>query len=247
MNNLAVLLNEMGVWHESIPLLKEVLRVGQIIQFNATESAVTVSNLGFALYMSGDLESADRLIAEQAGIYAKSLGDDNPATDRLLGLAVRIWCERNRLEEAVTRGREVVARRRKIYAPGHPLTGNALLDLGRALALQDKYGEAEQMESEALTIYKKSSSQSEYYPGWAEHWRGVALLGLSRWSDAESMLISAEQKLRTTPMTPPRHYREVLRNLAKLYEKWNKPAEAEKWRAALAKYPEVASLPRAVK
>ncbi len=243
MNGIGVLLNEAGVWHESIPMFKEVLRLHNeelkahpVSKYGASLPAVVSANLAVALYMSGDQASAERLVAEQEPISAKLFGKDNPFTDQFRSVSVRLLCEQNRLEEAIVKGREVLARRRKIYAPEHPLTGNALLDLGRALTLQGEFVEGEQMESQALAIYKKSPSQSEYYPAWAEQWRGAALTGLSRWSEAEAMLVSAEQKLRTVPMTPPRHYRESLKSLVKLYEAWNKPAEAAKWQGVLAKY-----------
>ncbi len=243
MNNLGALLNDMGLWNESISLCKEVLKIHkeeleihQVSPVGATSAAVTSVNLTAAFYMSGEQSLADRLASDQEVISSKLFGNDSPVTDQFRGLAVRIWCEQNRLEEAITRGREVVARRRKIYAPDHPLTANALLDLGRALALQGEFAEAELLEAEALTIYEKSPTQSEYFNGWAENWRGVALVGLNRWTDAEPLLISAEQRLRTNPMTPPRHYREALQNLATLYDAWNKPSEAMKWHSAVRKF-----------
>jgi serine/threonine protein kinase/tetratricopeptide (TPR) repeat protein len=231
MNNLAVLLLEMGNPQAAIPILSEVVKVRQMGSPMLLESAMTVANLASAHYQAGNLTEANRLITDE--LASGKLAPEIAETDRLAGLALRIWVDQGRLDEAIQRGREVVIRRRMLYSEVHHMTGAALLDLGRALALKGEYKEAEPILKEASEILRRITKHFGHFPAWSDCWRGVCLAGLKRYKEAEDLLLLAEGGLRMHPSTPPRHYRQAVEQLVLLYESSGRPAEAGKWRKEL--------------
>jgi non-specific serine/threonine protein kinase/serine/threonine-protein kinase len=231
MNNLASLLVEMGDPQAAIPLLGEVVQVRRTRSTVLLELTMNVYNLALAHYLAGNLIEADRLITEE--LASHRLAPEIPETDRLAGMSVRIWVDQGRLDEAIQRGREVLNRRRALYSEGHHLTGWALLDLGRALALKGEYREAEPILKEASDIFRRVTKHVDHFEAWSKCWRGVCLAGLKRYKEAETLLLQAEEGLRMHPSTPPRYYRQAVEQLVLFYENSGRAAEAGRWRKEL--------------
>jgi serine/threonine protein kinase/tetratricopeptide (TPR) repeat protein len=116
--------------------------------------------------------------------------------------------------------------------------GQALGPLGNNLVMQKKYTDAEPILREALAILEKRE------PG---HWRrftvksqlGAALLGQEKYPDAEPLLLQGHEGLKQREEKIPKESKgqltEAVERLVQLYDAWDKPEEAEKWRAKLPK------------
>ena len=230
MNNLAVQLNSMGRFEEAASLSRAVVAVHRKNPSSPSELVTSVYNLANTLYRAGELKEADGLVAEFADWADRTLGPDSPPADHMSGIAVAIGVDVGRLDEAITRGQDLLARRRKNYRAGPYLIGTLLSELGRARSLQGKFGEAERDLDEACTILRNAPGQHAHAAHWAQCWRGACLTGLKRYAEAEPLLVEAEEGLRTAPGVPARHYRQAVEQLVKLYDAWGKPREAAKWR-----------------
>jgi tetratricopeptide (TPR) repeat protein/tRNA A-37 threonylcarbamoyl transferase component Bud32 len=232
MNNLAYTLGKLGKFSEAIPLLREAVEARKAA---GPESELTVScaNLVNCLYSVGQLEEADRLTQQSLERATTRFGPDHQLTDALRWYQVRVWLDQGHVERAVALGREAIVTRRRIYPAGHPVIAPALTDLGHGLVLLKRFDEAEAPLSESVSIFAGSQPSFPHYPAWCKCWYGASLAGQHRYAKAEPHLLAAEKGLREARSTPPRHYRQAVEQLVKLYEAWGKPEEAARWRTEL--------------
>ncbi len=232
MGNLANALVTRGEWTEAIPLFREQLHAYRKTAFE-TEIALGASSLAGVLHVTGDLLEADRVLQEAVERAALRLGSEDLQTDRLRALQMRVWIEQGRLEQAVSIGRDVLVRRRRAMPAGHVAIGATLMDLGHGLARQGRFDEAETALDEALKLFAKTTTSQPHYVAWTECWLGASRAGLHRYSDAEPHLLAAEVALRTSTSAPHRYHRQAVEQLTKLYEAWNQPDQAARWRKEL--------------
>ena len=112
----------------------------------------------------------------------------------------------------------------------------ALSSLGRNRLNQKKFVEAEEPLSECLELRSKSDPA-----GWrrfnVESLLGGSLLGQGRFDEAEPYLISGYQGMKAREAEIDAQFVGLLADagarLVELYERWDKPAEAARWRDAV--------------
>jgi tetratricopeptide (TPR) repeat protein/tRNA A-37 threonylcarbamoyl transferase component Bud32 len=233
MNNLANNLVKYGEFLEAIPLFREAVK-GREVAGPETELAISCGNLVTCLYMVGQLEEADRLVRKSLERATTRLGPTHQWTDSLRWHQIRVWIDQGHIERAVALGREALGARRRIYPAGHPIIASALTDFGRGLVLLTRFDEAEAALSESVSIFARSPHVlAPHFPAWSECWYGASLAGQRRYVEAGPHLLAAEKGLREARSTPPRHYRQAVEQLVKLYDAWGKPDEAARWRTKL--------------
>jgi tetratricopeptide (TPR) repeat protein len=198
---------------------------------------VVASDLGFLQYVRGDLNESERLLDECVALSRRLNGTDHHETDRLRGLRLRVRLDRGQVAGALTEAAEILALRTGLYTGEHFMTANILLDLGWAQELSGKSKEAEASLAKALKIYAVAPPQSPYFVGWAEYWYARTLTTLNRHAQAEHHFIAAEERLRASPMTPARHYRQAVEKLVQFYDAGDKREKAAEWRKRLADLP----------
>jgi hypothetical protein len=118
-----------------------------------------------------------------------------------------------------------------------PRLANALAQSGLTLLQIKAFADAEPHLRECLTIREKT--QPDVWNTFnTRSMLGGALLGRKRYAEAEPLLVSGYDgmKRRAASIPPPGRDRltEALERLVRLYESWDKPLEAARWRATLA-------------
>jgi tetratricopeptide (TPR) repeat protein len=221
-----------GQLAEAIPLLREAIELFRAAR-PETEFAIQCANLGNCLDMVGQLEEADRLLRESLERATERLRPDHQDTDWLRWFQARVWIDQGEVERAVALGREALVLRKRIYPVGHHMIAAALMDLGRGFVLLGEFAEAEAVLAESLSSFAKSSPFLPHYRAWAECWYGASLAGRRRYAAAEPHLLAAEKGLREARTTPPRHYRQAVEQLIKLYESSGRSEQATRWRKEL--------------
>ncbi len=232
MNNLAYELMNNGDWVPAISLARELLDSAD--ERAETENASTASILALSLYLNGDMEKADRVLRRAVDRATVRVGARNVRTLALRGLQVRVGIDLGRAESAVALGRDVLSEKRAVYSGDHPLVALSLADLGRGLVSLGKFAEAEPLLAEGRAMFAKAPPSLKYFPIWTECWHGASLAGLRRHAEAEPILLAAERKLRGSTLAPRRCHRDAVEQLVKLYEGWDRPEQAAKWRGELA-------------
>jgi tetratricopeptide (TPR) repeat protein len=104
-------------------------------------------------------------------------------------------------------------------------TGVTLLDLGRV-------NEAEGSLRECLALRERIHAANHPSIMMARNTLGAVLVEQGRCAEAEPLLVSSWEVLRVSGATP-QVQRDCLARLVRLYERWNRPEEAERYRALL--------------
>ena len=120
-----------------------------------------------------------------------------------------------------------------------------LTGLGSNLLQQDKLADAEPFLQESLAIRRKL--QPEVWTTFnTQSLLGAALLGQQKYADAEPHLVQGYEGMKKSEKDlghkhhgPPTRQRltEALERLVQLYDAWDKPVDAAKWRKELAAVP----------
>jgi hypothetical protein len=112
----------------------------------------------------------------------------------------------------------------------------ALFDLGFNLLQQRKYADAEAVLRECLTILQSKNADMWQTFG-TRSLLGQSLLGEKKYAAAEPLLLQGYEGMKQRQEAIPRQakiqLKKALEGLVQLYENWNRPAEAAKWRNLL--------------
>jgi tRNA A-37 threonylcarbamoyl transferase component Bud32/tetratricopeptide (TPR) repeat protein len=234
MNNVAVILLHQGDWKQASELLREAVTI-QEPKGMGLDHFPMAANLGHCLYFLGDLDTAEDILTRYADRAARQFGPDHAVSRHIRSYQARVWVENGKADRAVGSLEELIAARSKQAPEGDWRTASYLVDLGRArLAWGGPPDRAVVALEKACQMYRASPPPpNAYYPPWADACHGMALLALGKYDKAEPLLLDAEQRLRGMAVCPRRHYRQTVESLVTLYERWDRPAEAAKWRREL--------------
>jgi tetratricopeptide (TPR) repeat protein len=140
------------------------------------------------------------------------------------------------LEEAAANFRDLIARRKAAKQYTHFRTAIALNNLGVCLESLDRVYEAEHEFDAALTMLEKCRVPKR-------HWlttvcrkrRAIVHTKQKRYPEAESTLQDCIAIFESTKGDQGMRIRKALETMAKLYDAWGKPKQAEQARARIAR------------
>jgi serine/threonine protein kinase len=176
---------------------------------------------------------ADEILHEAEAIFRKTL---RPTSlwlgDNLRNQAISLY-QRQEYAEALSKTIEA----QKIYLEGfgthYDHYPTVLIIQGLSLAKTGKPQEGEGVLREALDIRTRSLPKGHYWIASASSALGECLTIERRYAEAEPLLLQGHDGLNTA--LGPDHYstKEALKRIVALYEGWNKPALAARYRAAV--------------
>jgi tetratricopeptide (TPR) repeat protein len=162
------------------------------------------------------------------------LKDDHPLKPYVINNYATALRMQGRLQEAEPIFSEALALRRRFLPENHPNTLDSLHVLATLLQQLGKSAEAEPVFSELHRRVALASippgRKALYISG-----HGLCLVKLGRYSDAEQPLLDAYRQLNDTGQKEHPAYRAVVRSLAEVFSHTNRPDDAAKLRAELAK------------
>ncbi|HZL87205.1 MAG TPA: tetratricopeptide repeat protein [Pirellulaceae bacterium] len=140
--------------------------------------------------------------------------------------------------EATALAAEQVQAARQQFPADSPQLATALADTAKALLDAKVYADAESLLREILSFREKTAATF-----WATHHTqsllGAALLGQEKYAAAEPPLLQGYAGLREREAAIPSEVKsypiQALERLVQLYDAWDKPDEAAKWRKELEK------------
>jgi serine/threonine protein kinase/tetratricopeptide (TPR) repeat protein len=140
--------------------------------------------------------------------------------------------------EAAPPAREALAAARKTLPAHSPKLAAALAQCGSVALHLREWAEAEALLRECLAI-RRANNPDSWTTFNAQSLLGGALLGQQKYAEAEPLLVQGYTGLKKHETTIPGSARgnlvEALQRLVQLYDAWDKPAEAAKWRTELEK------------
>jgi hypothetical protein len=132
--------------------------------------------------------------------------------------------------------REVVEQSRKELGPEDVRTVGAMAQLSLNLLKQQKWADAEPLLRDILAIREKKLP-GQWPTANAKSLLGGALLGQKKYAEAEPLLLAGYEglaaKAKEIPPQGKNNVPDAAARLVRLYEEWNKPDEAAKWRKEL--------------
>ncbi|MEQ8844054.1 MAG: tetratricopeptide repeat protein [Phycisphaerales bacterium] len=232
LRQLAEIHHEREAWDEEEAVLREA--EGVLLDAYGPDDArlaTVLRSRGQLATARGDTEQAIELL-ERALTLDERMGGRTTyvaATQARLAIAVRDAGDFDRAEALL---QESLRTYRMRYGSEHQYVARTLRLIGDVrLSAGDVDGALAAL-GEMIRIYRVALP--------SDHWEiangdvdfGRALAADGRYTDAEPMLLKAEQALTQTEMT--RATRRAQRALAEMYEAWGRPEDAARWRAAAA-------------
>ena len=232
--DLAMLYWSMKKLDQSIPLLEETLKRRRPDSTPTTPSRWPCRPTSASTTATpGDSPTPFRCSKKSTGRATRTPNGSWVVGNALLTAYVRT----GKTTEATALATEQVRAAREQFPADSPWLGVALADTGKALLDAKAYDAAEPLLRESLSLGEKLGPDA-----WDTHHArsllGGVLLGQQKYAAAEPLLLDGYEGLRRTQAGIVRHIKDMMLRdargrLVQLYDAWDKPDEAAKWRKDL--------------
>ena len=238
MNNLALAYAAAGQYDRLVPFCEQAVNAQQ--SRLGEENLVTLTwmnNLAHVYERVGQRQRAIPIYERVVKARRAKLGDGHPETLIAQKDLAASYLDAGRYQDGRTMSRNLVEAVRRAQPRDDPLYCESLAALGSCLSHQQEHADALSVLREGLSIIEKIQPDDWTTPSYRSL-LGEALVRQKSFAAAENLLLSSERELaERSSRIPPHQRQEILRRavdrLVELYELWDKPAEAEKWRKRL--------------
>jgi serine/threonine protein kinase/tetratricopeptide (TPR) repeat protein len=234
-NNLAETYRMAGRTAQAIAQNEATLKISEAkLGPDHFETLVTRNNLGLAYRDAGRLSEALGLFQGALRRLEIRPGGAHPLTLECRNNLAAAYESLGHYREAEELERGTLARHRKGVKAGSPVLAPDLSALARNLLCQERWSDAEPLLRECVAILKKAAPD-DWSLSDSLSMLGESLLGLRRYAEAESALVTGYEGMvlreAQIPAAQRSHLREAAERVVRLYESWNKPQEVAAWKA----------------
>ncbi|HLT90185.1 MAG TPA: tetratricopeptide repeat protein [Woeseiaceae bacterium] len=235
LQNLAVVLREQGRFDEAEAMFRQALELARRV-FGDDHDVVAGSlvMLGALQHERGALDMAEASFREALELHTSSLGPAHPFVAYDMTSMAMLCFDEGRLDEAEALLRDAVEIYEQSVGPDHLYLSSALTELGIVLVEQGAAERALPLFERALSILRRTQASAQFLEAGASAAYGHALAELGRYDEAEGLLLESVPRLVAPYVPSARRGRLALGWLASLYEGWDRPEEAARYREQLA-------------
>jgi tetratricopeptide (TPR) repeat protein len=236
-NNLGPAYLAVGQTDRAVALLERTL-AARVAELGADHPSThsTQNNLAIAYQAAGRPDQAVALFERTLAARTARSGADHPRTLTTRYDLAGAYEARGETVRAEAMLRDVLIARKQKLGADHPDVAQTLSGLGRNLLRQRKWGEAEPLLREGLTI-SEAKRPDDWNRFENQSLLGGSLLGQEKYADAEPLLLSGYQGMKSREARIPSWARSRLatagERVVQLYESTGRKAEAAKWRSQL--------------
>jgi serine/threonine-protein kinase len=236
LSNLGVSLGMQRKYDDAESVLREALVVSREgLGDDHPRLVEALNNLGKLLQRKEQTNDAEVLFREAVEIARRRLGSDHPQTAHVVSNLAGLLRDQGDFAAAAALSREALAIRRERLGDGHVDLGRSQVQLGTILIADHNPEEAEGLLRQALDIFEQSLPGGHWRIANAQSILGHCLVALSRYEEAEPLLIEGYQgQAAIQGLEHPRTLA-ALRRVIALYEAWDRPQDATRYRALLPK------------
>jgi serine/threonine protein kinase len=233
-NNLAVAYWQVGRTGDAIPLqVKTLDRLTADLGPDHSETLVAAGNLAESYRRAGRIPESIALNEKSLARFVATLGPEHPDTITARNNLAAAYQLVGRNGEAIGMLREVVPAAAKLFGPGHFNTIRCTNRLGGLYEQAGRWADGEALYRESPAVFE--AEQPDHWGTFqARSLRGACLAGLKKYDEAEPLIVSGYEgmKSREAQIPPPDRPRlaEAAARAVRLYEAWGKPEKAEEWR-----------------
>lgn len=184
------------------------------------------------LRQARDVE-AEQLLQQLYDICIEKLDEENYAMHGVMDGLVTVYTNMQRYDKAERLGRKGLELKRRALGDENPETLEMMGLLARVIHKQGHYEEAQQLYEKVLEIQRRLGTQDNRVLGALLNGLAELYIDLARYRDAEPLLLQEFRRREKQFGAKHNHTLHQVRQLVSLYEAWNKPEEAEKWRTKL--------------
>jgi serine/threonine protein kinase len=235
MSGLATVKQALGRQAEALALLEETLKLRTAtLGPTHTDTATSMNNLANAYRDADRVREALVLYERVLKLYGNNLGAEHPYTLMAMHNLGHAYQAAGRVREGLPLLEEALHLRKAKLGPDHPGTLSTMSQLSVAYHAAGRSGEALALGEEALHLRKAKLGPD--HPDTLTTMGNLAGVHVARaeYAQAERLLLECQAGVERNIANMPRHLKEdTVPRLIRLYERWNKPAEAERWRQKL--------------
>ncbi len=233
-NGLASIRRWRGDYAEAIALLQNVVEFRlRVLGTDHPETLGAQGNLALTLSDGGNHTEAAELATRVWTARTRVLGSEHPVTLAAVHTLATIQRRLNRLVEAEALLGPANETAQRVLGPAHPQTLLLAGTHGEVLLLAKKF-EAATGPLTASVAQRGKSTPGDWHLFAERVLLGAALAGQGKFVEAEPHLLAgiAGLEARGQAMPASQRYRrgEARKWVVELYERWNRPADAAKWR-----------------
>jgi serine/threonine protein kinase len=236
MSGLGTVYHALGQVKDALPLLEENLKLRSAkLGPTHSDTVTSMNNLANALRDSDRITEALTLYEQVLNFYGDKLGTHHPFTLTAMHNLGHAYQAAGRLHESLPLLEKALALRKEKLGPDHHSTLNSMSQLAVAYHAAGRNVEALALGQEAL-----AARRVKLGPGHADTLitqRNLASVYVARrdYAEAERLLLDCQTRVEQNPTNMPRHLKEdTVPRLIRLYDRWGKHREAERWRQALS-------------
>ena len=226
-------------------LLRQCLELNRKTRGDAhPNTATTLHDLGLIALARGDYASAHSLFRQAMDTHQKALGETHPIVATTLNSLSHLWVAQGRYDEAAAALQRALDIARPALGPEHQLVAIYAINLASVELARKRPAEAEVLLREGLRIRlvsprlvpgrRRTVFDDDWSIGATKSLLGAALVALTRYGEAEALLLEARRDLEAMPAPPRRDIETTLIRLIALYDAWGKPDSASAYRTRLA-------------
>ncbi len=225
-----------GALDEAQELLEESLAMRtRLYGEDSAAAGDSLLKLGYLAEGRGDPADAERWFRRASEVWSATLGADHPDVANPLRRVARLARARGDLEEAERLSRRVLELRRG-FPRAHAKVHEARDDLAQVLLDREAWAEARALLEEWLADCEAELSPgANLFPHIDLH-LSAARAGLGEFDEAEPRMLAAFERIDGNPRLWLETKREACGRVARMYELWNRPADAVTWRERCAGY-----------
>ena len=230
-SNIAHLLSQLGRLDEAEELERHNLEVCRRVMGDANATTLTaMNNLADLLQRQGKNEEAESLFRKTLAGRMKVLGEEHEHT--LLTMSNLSVClqSQNKLDEAESLQRQSVDVLLRLHGADHLSTMIGMNNLATLLHTRGKYDETETMLRKVCASAKKALGEDHWITAVFRSNYGNTLVSLKRYAEAEPILLHSLSVITNALGHDHAYARSVREKLVRLYEAWDKPAQAADYR-----------------
>jgi len=231
---LALTLADQGKFPEAIKILREKLaHLRSHAQPKSPELCATLTGLGSFLLENSEFSEAQQNLHEAELIYRELYDPANMQLGDNLRLQAQALYMAHRYAEAEAKIDETLRIYRAASTPQYLNYATALMAQGLIYSETGNTAEAEKLLREAVQIRAVNMSATHFLRAMTEGTLGEFLSGQKNFVEAESLLLGSYKSLEHSQDPQSPRIRRARERLVRLYEAWDKPEEAAKYRAFL--------------
>ena len=240
MGNLGGVYRSQGRYDEAEQQILKYLEIHSRVWGEQHPYTLTFKNFLAAIYREqGRYDEAEALYLTALDIQGRVLGEQHPYTLWSMNGLARVYTDQAKYEQAEKLFVEVLEEFQKACGKEHPDTIDCMNGLAELYTAQHRFGEAESLLTRAVEISSRTLGDDHPWTLTSNYNLAILYEQQGDYEKAESLLHETVKGRRLKLGDTHPHTLESLNNLIDLYEAWNKPEQANEWRAKLAQIQDI--------